>query len=205
MNRSAIFIGLFILIVVFGIAFIFRYNKFHTPEEVRDEAISPENNQAKVAITNKNMTITSPIFQDNEYMNERYTCDGQDKNPPLRFGEIPQDAKSLVLIVDDPDAPGGNFTHWLLWNISPNTDGIKEDELPVGSVQGENSAGKIGYMGPCPPAGRAHHYQFKLFALDTVLDLPEGVHQSELESRIQKHTLDSDQVVGLYARSSIPR
>ena len=151
------------------------------------------------------VTITSPIFQDNEYMTERYTCDGQDKNPPLKFGEIPQDAKSLVLVMDDPDAPTGNFAHWLLWNIPPNTEGIKEGELPLGSVQGKNSAGRIGYIGPCPPIGRAHHYQFKLYALDTILDLPEGGHQNELESRAQKHILESAQIVGLYARSSIPR
>lgn len=151
------------------------------------------------------MTITSSIFQDSEYMNERYTCDGQDRNPPLRFGEIPSEAKSLVLIVDDPDALGGNFTHWLLWNIPPMTDGIKEGEIPAGSIQGKNGEGRIGYMGPCPPTGRAHHYHFKLYALDTTLDLPEGAHQYELESRIQKHILESAEIIGLYARSSIPR
>lgn len=151
------------------------------------------------------MTIKSPIFQDNEYMNERYTCDGQDRNPPLKFGEVPPEAKSLVLIVDDPDAPGGNFTHWLLWNIDPQTKEIKEGEVPTGAVQGKNGMSRNKYMGPCPPSGHPHHYRFKVYALDTVLDLGEGASQTELESRIQKHILDQDQVVGLYARSSIPR
>lgn len=151
------------------------------------------------------MTITSSIFQSNEYLNERYTCDGLDRNPPLRFGEVPQDAKSLVLIVDDPDAPTGSFTHWLVWNIDPKVESIKEGTVPEGGVEGRNSSGKIGYMGPCPPTGHAHHYQFKLFALDTTLDLSEGAQQSEVESRMQKHILESAELVGLYARSSIPR
>ncbi|MEK7187225.1 MAG: YbhB/YbcL family Raf kinase inhibitor-like protein [Patescibacteria group bacterium] len=151
------------------------------------------------------MTITSPIFQSNEYLHERFTCDGQDKNPPLHIGEVPQTAKSLVLIVDDPDAPEGNFTHWLLWNISPETKEIDEGKNPDGSVEGKNGSGSVGYMGPCPPIGRAHHYQFKLFALDTVLDLAPGARQSEVESVIHKHILESAQLVGLYARSAIPR
>src|SRR5438876_9788033 len=118
------------------------------------------------------MKISSSAFQEGGNIPSKFTCDGTDANPPLRFEGAPAETKSLVLIVDDPDAPSGLFTHWLIWNISSQTTTIAEGSTPKG-VQGTNDFGKSGYGGPCPPSG-THRYYFKIFALDRELDLPFG-------------------------------
>ena len=113
-----------------------------------------------------NMNLTSPDFGEGGNIPERFTCDGKDIAPTLKIDGVPKEAKSLVLIVDDPDAPGGNFTHWLIWNVMPDLTEIVANKLPAHALQGVNDFGKSRYSGPCPPAG-VHRYCFRLFALDT--------------------------------------
>src|SRR3989338_10824520 len=116
------------------------------------------------------MNITSSAFKEGESMPAIYTCEGRNINPPLRFGNVPSTAVSLALIVDDPDAPMGTWVHWTMWNIDPAITEIGENSVPAGAVQGLTSSNKNAYGGPCPPSG-THRYFFKLYALDTLLDL----------------------------------
>ena len=143
------------------------------------------------------MTITSTAINAKEFIVEEYTCDGNNINPPLTFSEVPANAKSLVLIMDDPDAPGGTYTHWTIYNMSPATLQINENSLPLGSKQGVNSSGKIGYYGPCPPSGQTHHYYFKLYAVDNSEELKEGASIEEVNQYIEGHIIEQAQLVGL--------
>lgn len=145
------------------------------------------------------MKITSTSFKNNTNIPSQYTCDGSDINPPLKFSEIPPKAKSLALISDDPDAPMGTWVHWTLWNIDPKTKEITENSVPVGAVQGTTSFGEAKYGGPCPPSG-IHHYYFKLYALDTKLNLPTSFKKEDLEKAINGHILAKAELVGLYSR-----
>ncbi|HEY1583827.1 MAG TPA: YbhB/YbcL family Raf kinase inhibitor-like protein [Chthoniobacterales bacterium] len=135
-----------------------------------------------------NLRITSAAFREGAMIPDRFTCKGADHNPPLHFEGIPKNAKSLVLIVDDPDAPGGLFSHWLLWNISPTAMEVSEHTVPTGAIEGTNDFGKIGYDGPCPPSG-THRYLFRLVALDRKLDLAPGAKRAALERAVQSHVL----------------
>lgn len=149
---------------------------------------------------NKNMlSITSSAFLSNETIPARYTCDGEDINPPLSFGGIPEKAKSLALIVDDPDAPVGNWNHWIFWNVNPEITEITEDSIPSGAVLGTNSFGRLTYGGPCPPPG-THRYFFKLYALDSRLDLSEGSKKDDLEKATEGHILEKAELMGKYER-----
>ena len=143
------------------------------------------------------MKLESPAFEHNQPIPKKYTCDGEDINPPLKIEEVPKEAKSLVLIVDDPDAPMGTFTHWLLWNIDPKISEIEENSKP--GIEGINDFGKNSYGGPCPPSG-THHYHFKIYALDTLLDLPSSSKKSALEKTIEGHILDFSELIGLYQK-----
>jgi len=116
----------------------------------------------------------------------------------LQISDVPPEAKSLVLIVDDPDAPSGLFTHWVVWNISPQISSISEGSTPKG-VQGTNDFGKSGYGGPCPPSG-AHRYYFKIFALDRELDLPSGAKRSRLDAAMKGHVVGQGELMGRYER-----
>ncbi len=145
------------------------------------------------------MKITSPNFENNAPIPPKFTCDGQNINPELVISDVPENAKSLALIVDDPDAPMGTFTHWVVFNIDPKTQRIKEGEVPRGANQGINDFGKVTYGGPCPPSG-THRYFFKIYALDSVLDLKEGATKKELEKEIKEKIIDSAQLVGTYKR-----
>ena len=146
------------------------------------------------------MIITSPAFEHDGIIPKKYTCDGGDINPELQIQNVPHNAKSLALIVHDPDAPvAGGFTHWVVWNIDPQTTLIKDESVPPGAVEGENSAGHPGYMGPCPPSG-THHYRFQLYALDDVFDLPETAPLSDIQAQIDNHLIAKAELVGLYAR-----
>jgi Raf kinase inhibitor-like YbhB/YbcL family protein len=147
-----------------------------------------------------NMKITSPEFQNNKDIPAKYTCDGEGVNPPLAFAEVPADARGLALVLEDPDAPGRTFIHWLLWNIPTAVDHISEDSLPVDAARGKNSTEGVGYVGPCPPSG-THHYIFKLYALDDTLDLPAGSDEKALEKAMQGHIIDTAELVGLYKRA----
>jgi Raf kinase inhibitor-like YbhB/YbcL family protein len=147
----------------------------------------------------KSMKLTSTAFTHNENIPSKYTCDGEDLSPPLTVSGVPASAKSLALIVDDPDAPAGDWVHWTLWNIKPDTTEIVEDKVPQGATEGYTDFGKPGWGGPCPPSG-VHHYQFKLYALDSVLDLPATARKADLEKAMKEHSLDSTVLVGLYQR-----
>jgi len=145
------------------------------------------------------MKIESTAFKDNKLIPPKYTCDGENINPPLVISDVPENAKSLVLIVDDPDAPRGTFIHWTVWNISPHIKEIPENSCPQNSVEGMTDSGRPGYCGPCPPYG-THRYFFKLFALNTTLDLDTSVKAAEIEKEIEENILVKTQLVGLYRR-----
>ena len=152
--------------------------------------------QETFRIDRKALNIGSPVFKAGTAIPARHTCEGKDINPPLEIGNIPGGAKSLVLIVDDPDAPRGTWLHWLVWNI-PIVNRINENEIP--GVQGLNSFGRIGYGGPCPPSG-IHRYYFKVYALDHLLDLAEGATQDEVNKAMQNHVMAYGELVGLFRR-----
>jgi len=155
----------------------------------------PENN-----INFNNMKITSSVFEDGEFIPSKYTCDGQGINPSLEFSEIPANAKSLALLIDDPDAPGGDWVHWLVWNIDPQINNIEAGVLPVGAVEGENSSGENKYSGPCPPSG-VHNYVFKFYALDMVLaDLSNKTDKQKFLKLIENHVVGFAKLVGKYSR-----
>jgi len=151
-----------------------------------------------VAAGGATMKITSSAFHEGGDIPSKFTCDASDTSPPLQITGIPSEAKSLVLIADDPDAPGGLFTHWLVWNIPPHTSSIAEGSAPKG-VQGANDFGKSGYRGPCPPPGR-HRYSFKIFALDRELELRSGAKRSQVDAAMKGHVIAQGELVGRYAR-----
>lgn len=145
------------------------------------------------------MKISSPAFANNSYIPQKYTCDGQDINPSLEIKEVPEEAVSLVLIVDDPDVARGTFLHWLVFNIEPTFSLIKENEAPKGGIQGLNDFGKENYGGPCPPSG-THRYFFKVYALDKNLDLEAGSDLKKVDKEMKDHILGEAQLIGLYQR-----
>ena len=142
--------------------------------------------------------LSSPAFEHNNRIPDIYTCTGKDINPPLKIQNIPQNTKSLILIMDDPDAPGQTWDHWILFNI-PVIDTIEENSVPDGSTQGRNSWGRNNYGGPCPPSG-THRYFFKLYALDTSLDLDAGATKHDLESRMDSHVIEKTELIGLFSK-----
>lgn len=145
------------------------------------------------------MTITAPAFQEGGVIPDRFSRNGQNVNPKLQIKGAPENAKSLVLIVDDPDAPSGLFTHWLVWNISPKTTDIPEGSVPHGAAQGTNDFPGRGYDGPQPPTG-SHRYYFKIFALDTNLILPPGAKREALNEAIKGHIIGEGQLMGRYSK-----
>ena len=147
----------------------------------------------------KNMKIESTSFENNSAIPAKYTCDGKDINPELRIIDVPDGTQELVLIVDDPDAPGGIWTHWTVWGISPDIDVIKEGVLPDGAVEGVTSFGTIGYGGPCPPEGTGvHRYFFRLYALNKKIDLPAASTTEELKEKIEGSIIEEADIIGLY-------
>lgn len=144
------------------------------------------------------MQIESPAFEQHQPIPQKFTCQGQDVSPPLVFKDIPKGTKSLALIMDDPDAPSGTFDHWIVWNIPPETKQLVEGAKV--SNQGKNHFGKASYGGPCPPAGAPHRYFFKLFALDSMLDLHSGISKKQLEDAIEGHVIGKAELVGTYQR-----
>ncbi len=145
------------------------------------------------------MKLTSPAFISYNHIPSRYTCDGEDFSPPLVIEDIPEKTRSLALIADDPDAPNGTWVHWLAWNMDPRLSGIPENSVPNGTVEGITSFGKPGWGGPCPPSG-VHRYFFKLYALDTELNLGEETTAVDLKNAMNGHILDTAELVGLYSR-----
>jgi len=131
-------------------------------------------------------------------MPTKYTCDGENINPPLELSGISKETKSLVLIMDDPDAPSKTWVHWVVYNIDPSTTKIEEDSAP-GGIQGMTDFGKLGYGGPCPPSG-THRYFFKLYALDTILDAPSSLTKQQVLEKVRDHVIEEAEIVGLYSR-----
>ena len=146
------------------------------------------------------MKITSSAFEDNQAIPREFTCDGGDKNPALVIDGVHPSAKSLVFIVDDPDAPGGTWTHWVVWNIKPTIKEIREGEKPEGGVEGITSFGHPGYGGPCPHNGM-HRYFFKLYALDTILNIPLTSTVEDVEEAMKGHIVADAKLMGTYTRS----
>jgi Raf kinase inhibitor-like YbhB/YbcL family protein len=151
------------------------------------------------------LAVSSPAFQEGGKIPTKYTCEGQDVSPALTWGEPPAETRSFVLIVDDPDAPSGVFTHWVLFNLPVGSRELPEAvptqaQLPNGSLQGKNDFGRIGYGGPCPPPGRPHRYQFTLYALDQPLDLKAGASKKQVIGAMQGHILAQGQLTGTYQR-----
>ena len=147
------------------------------------------------------MKLESPNFNHQGFIPSKYTCDGKNVNPELRISEVPEGTASLVLIVNDPDAPGKTFTHWTVWNINPKIKMIAENSVPSGSKEGLTDFGRPGYGGPCPPSG-IHHYHFHLFALDTKLDLPSSASEETLREVMAGHILATAELIGLYQRKN---
>jgi Raf kinase inhibitor-like YbhB/YbcL family protein len=142
------------------------------------------------------LELSSNAFNHEDYIPMKYTCEGQDINPPVYIKGLPDNTKSLVLIVEDPDAPGGIFDHWAVWNIRP-TDVIKENSNP--GITAKNSKGEYRYTGPCPPSG-THRYFFKVYALDTMLDLGDDTDKKMIEQALQHHILAYGEIMGLYKK-----
>ena len=148
--------------------------------------------------------ISTSAFGNNGQIPVKYTCDGENVNPPLKIENVPLEAKSLALIFDDIDAPRGTFVHWILWNIHPNTKAIKENSVSEGAVQGMNGFKKQNYGGPCPPR-RAHKYVFNIYALDIFLNLDPRSTNTDLEKAIEGHVIGQAQWMGVYKRVSAPQ
>jgi Raf kinase inhibitor-like YbhB/YbcL family protein len=131
----------------------------------------------------------------------RYTCDGEDVSPPLTWTRVPASARSLALLVEDRDAPGGAFVHWSLYNLPRGSSGVGVGSLPGGSIEGQNSFGRIGYGGPCPPTGDpAHHYVFSIYALDDSPGIPSGASPATVREAITAHVIALGTLTGLYRR-----
>lgn len=152
-----------------------------------------------------NIRLTSPAFQDAANIPQRYTCDGEDVSPELHWDELPAETKSVALVCDDPDAPGGDWVHWVLYNLHPKTTTLPtgvpaQSTLADGALQGQNDFHRPGYGGPCPPPGKPHRYFFRLYALDTDLTLPAGASRDEFLRAIKGHVLAEGQLMGRYGR-----
>lgn len=193
MNRKA---GAVILVFLLsGMLFIsgcVQNDRAETP--VNNE--SPEAGKGDENMNIQNIKVSSSAFAANGSIPGKYTCDGANVNPPLEFEGIPEEAESLVLIVDDPDAPMKTFTHWLIWNIEPVAK-IEEDSIP--GVEGRNDFKKIGYGGPCPPSG-THRFFFRVYALDRQLELKAGAGRKDLENEMIGHIIAEGELMGKYSK-----
>jgi Raf kinase inhibitor-like YbhB/YbcL family protein len=166
-----------------------------------DVQVSDNMMQAKVKL----LDVTSPAFGDNDRIPVRYTADGDDMSPPLRWQGAPEGVAEYAVICEDPDAPHGTFIHWVIYNIPGNydhlDDGIMQvSELDNGAMQGKNSFGKFGYGGPAPPKGKPHRYEFKVYALGAKLDLPTGITRDELVKAMDGYVVAKGKLTGLYSR-----
>lgn len=148
------------------------------------------------AVDYKRLDISSAVFKEGQLIPSKYTCDGANVNPSLEIKNIPVETKCLTVIVEDPDAPAGTWVHWVVWNI-PVTHHIKENS--VQGIEGINDFQKHQYRGPCPPSG-THHYYFKIYALDTLLELPVTTKKTQLEKAMSEHIIAFGELIGLYKR-----
>lgn len=147
------------------------------------------------------ISLTSPAFAAGGTIPEQFSCDGADVSPPLRWTGVPDDARELALLVEDPDAPGGTYVHWVLFKVKPSREGIAEAEVPDGAREGENSSGDASYAGPCPPEGdAAHRYEFLLYALSSPLDLEAGAAAADVRAAVKDAALARGRLVGRFGR-----
>ncbi len=151
------------------------------------------------------LTLTSSVFKNGETIPEKHTADGADISPPLSWGDVPANTEAFALIMDDPDAPAGTWVHWVLANIEGETrsinEGVPAEETVLGSaVHGKNDFGNYGYGGPAPPPGKPHRYFFKLYALDTILEVDPGITKDGLLQAMQGHILAEAELIGKYER-----
>lgn len=170
------------------------------PEEAAEPEPEPLEGEGDIVLL-----LSSAAFEAGGEIPAKYTCKGENTSPPLSWSQAPAGASSFALIMDDPDAPRGVFTHWVLFNLPPDTrelaEGVpREGELASGALQGNNGTGRTGYLGPCPPSGPAHHYRFTLYALDKTLDLAAGASKEQVLNAMQGHILAQGELVGTYQR-----
>jgi Raf kinase inhibitor-like YbhB/YbcL family protein len=151
------------------------------------------------------LTLTSSAFATGVAIPQQYTCKGADTSPALEWSGAPPKTAGFALIMDDPDAPAGNWVHWVLWNVPAKAHSLpqgapRREQLDDGSLQGRNSYNKIGYYGPCPPPGQSHRYFFRLYALDTKLNLPAGASRDQLDAAMKGHVLAQAEYMGTFQR-----
>lgn len=156
---------------------------------------------AKEDVNMEKISISAEGFKEAGLIPDEYTCEGKDISPSLSWKGIPAGTKSIALIMDDPDAPGGTFVHWVLYNLPAEIQKLpKAMPLPDGSMQGMTDFGQPGYGGPCPPPGKPHRYYFKIYALDTKLNLPPGASKNQVENAMVGHILTKGELMGKYQR-----
>lgn len=187
MHYFAFFILLFLLTIVYIIIALFIRNNAKFP-------VVP------VSLSQNTMKVSSSAFSDNSGIPDKYTCIGENVSPGLSIENIPAETKSLALIVEDIDAPSGVFTHWLVWAVDPGSPEFPEALTPSGSLEGKNSFGKIGYGGPCPSSG-THHYIFRVFALNSLIDLSPGSTRKDLENAIEDKIITESRLLGIYSKN----
>ena len=147
------------------------------------------------------VSVTSPAFEDGGAIPKRFSCDGDNVSPPLRWRGVPGGARELALLVEDPDAPGGTYVHWVLFKLGPDLDELAADEVPANARQGENSAGDSKYAGPCPPKGDPpHRYEFVLYALKSPLNLADGASADDVRAAVGDAALARGRLVGRFGR-----
>ena len=156
-------------------------------------AVGPDTEESTV-------DVTSPDLADGDEVPTRFTCDGDDVRPAIAWAGLPEGTTTVAVVVDDPDAPNGTFTHWTAWGLDPDATPLRDD-LPSATVEGANGFGSAGYRGPCPPRGDSpHHYRFRVLALDTSLDLAAGASPDEVGAAVRDHVLAEGRLTGTYGR-----
>lgn len=183
-------------VIVFLVVFFIFFSVISTTQNLAFAQYDAKSYPVKSAKTV--MKISSVVFENNGKIPKKYTCDGENVSPPLKISNVPKNAKSLALILDDPDAPKGTFTHWTVWGISPKKSQFGEGEKK-GFIEGTTSLNKPGYVGPCPPSG-VHRYFFKLYALDSQVDISTKSKKQELAAAMQNHIIQTATLVGKYSR-----
>jgi Raf kinase inhibitor-like YbhB/YbcL family protein len=168
-------------------------------------ACAPAARNSSIGEASMAFALRSQAFQPGTTIPRQHTCDGADQSPALTWSDAPAETKSLALIVEDPDAPSGTFTHWVLFNVPPEPAQIPpgvshQTILDNGARQGRNDFRRVGYGGPCPPRGPAHHYFFRLYALDAPLDVTPGATASEVRAAARGHTVGEAELMGVYGR-----
>jgi len=186
-NKKIVLIGVVLIFFVIGGIIYFKFSSQTLPSFFE---ISQKNS----------MKISSPAFSNGDVIPKKYTCDGENISPPLKIENPPSKTKTFVLIVEDPDAPFGVFTHWIVWNIPSTTEFLAEGSVPKEAVEGVNDFGKRGYGGPCPPPHSLHRYFFKLYALDDKIELPFNIKKELLERAIKQHIISKAEFFGVYKR-----